>query len=182
MDRWTQYLFEGHSEAELKKWARRLHLFRFFRAYGGHANDADSLDCAFSYQSETDLERFFSVVGIQMVRFDTKPPQPGPGVSYPGDEFARFPSLIRGTEWVQQPGHCEIAGNRAFIWCEAGQIKVSASTTYDVTEADVENAERLEQVLRHVPLEVLDPPQDNQHYICPKYYPDFFKTFRWLPW
>lgn len=46
MDRWQQYLFEEHPETELRAWARRLKLFRFFRAFGGHANDGDSLDVA----------------------------------------------------------------------------------------------------------------------------------------
>jgi hypothetical protein len=175
MDRWTQYLFERHDEAELRNWARRLCLFRFFRAFGGHVNDGDSLDCAFRYHSIRDLELFFSLVGIEPVRFNLKPLQPEPGVPYPGNIFDTFPSLIPGTEWIKQPGHCEIGGNKAFVWCHADKIVVSATGgSHDVSEAAVENAERLEEVLKIVPLRLQDPPRDTNHYICPKYYPSYF--------
>jgi hypothetical protein len=175
MDRWTQYLFERHPRHELRNWARRLRLFRFFRAYGGHANDGGSLDCAFRYRSEADLQTFFASVGIYPVRFDTRPLQPEPGVAYSGDEYAHFPSLIDDTEWLQQPGHCNIAGDEVFVWCGAGQIKVSVASGYEVTEADVQRAERFERILKTVPLDIQDPPQDTKNYVCPKYYPELFQ-------
>ena len=94
MDRWTQYLFEGHSEMELRAWARRLKLFRFFRAYGGHANDGDSLDMAFAYKGEGQLESFFAKLGIELVKFDVQPPQAEIGVSYKGSMLEAVLALI----------------------------------------------------------------------------------------
>ena len=99
MDRWTQYLFEQHSEAELRAWAKRLKFFRFFRAFGGHANDGDSLNVVFAYQTTSQLESCLKDLGVEVVKFATQPPQPELWVSYRGDEFARFPSLVKGTTW-----------------------------------------------------------------------------------
>ena len=108
MDRWNAYLFESHSESTLRGWAQRLHLFRFCRAYGGQANDSDSLDLVYRYQSVEELREFFGGLGIELVTFDERPPQPEAGVSYSGEDFGRFPSLIPGTQWIKQPGHCSI--------------------------------------------------------------------------
>lgn len=174
MDRWHQYLFESHDEATLRNWARRLNLFRFFRAYGGHANDGDSLDVAYRYDSIQGLRDFFAFLDMALVEHSERPPQPVPGVAYPGDEYARFPSLIPGTKWIEQPGHCEIAGRRAFIWCTEGQIKLSLASGYVVSENDVASAEALEPVLREAPLARIEPPIDNLNCVCPKYYPQFF--------
>ena len=175
MDRWTQYLFEGHSEMELRAWARRLKLFRFFRAYGGHANDGDSLDMAFAYKGEGQLESFFAKLGIELVKFDVQPPQAEIGVSYKGSMLARFPSLIRGTTWLKQPGHCEIAGVKVFIWCDAEKIKISLGDPYEVTEKNVSDAEKVEAVLALIPFDRVDPPHDTRNYISPKHYPDYFE-------
>jgi hypothetical protein len=174
MDRWNQYLFESHPESTLRDWAKRLHLFRFFRAYGGHANDGDSLDVAYKYSSEGELRRFLGHLGIDPVIYDEMPLQPKPGVSYSGEEFARFPSLVAATEWIEQPGHCRIAGQPAFVWCERDTIKISLGEQYRITESHVTAAEEIEKLLSSAPLELVDPPVDNAHCICPKYYPAYF--------
>ncbi|MBV1777239.1 hypothetical protein KSF73_16075 [Burkholderiaceae bacterium DAT-1] len=174
MDQWTRYLFESHPEEILRSWAKRLRMFRFFRAHGGHANDADSLDVAFRYSSPEELEAFFSFLGMGMVRFAEKPQQPEQGVSYLGSEYEKFPSLIDGTSWIQQPGHRELAGEKVFIWCETGKITLSVGLNYEVTEEDVQSAEAIEKIIASCPLERIDPPRDTKNYICPKYYPAYF--------
>lgn len=180
MDSWERYFFERHKADELIGWANRLRLFRYFRAFGGHANDGDSLDCAFRYHSLGDLERFFSTIGVTLVHFDALPPQPQSGIAYSSDEYARFPSLIPDTEWIGQPGHCEIGGMHAFVWCSEDVITVSATPrSYDVTSIHVAQAERIETVLQAVDLEIQDPPSDSKHYLCPQYYPQFFYAGRW---
>lgn len=45
--RWSRWSFEDHPEAELRRWARRLRLFRFVRAWGGHAIDGDASVAAY---------------------------------------------------------------------------------------------------------------------------------------
>ncbi len=174
MDRWTQYLLEGHSEEELRNWASRLKLFRFFRAHGGHANDGDALDVAFAYNGPKQLELFLATLDVELVRYDSRPPQPEPGISYRGDVFSQFPSLIAGTRWIAQPGHCEIIGIKAFIWCEADKVQISLNDGYTVSEKNVFEAETIEKVLTQTALARIDPPRDTKNYICPKYYPDYF--------
>ena len=174
MDLWKRYLFESHSEETLRSWAKRLHLFRFFRAFGGHANDADSLDVAYRYNNFEELERFFSFIDLQLGRYTEEPPQPEAGVAYSMTEYKRFPSLIPETRWIRQPGHCEIAGYQVYIWCGRERITVSIGTNYEITEADIQAAEVIEKILDSCPLEAIDPPRDSDHYICPKYYSDYF--------
>lgn len=174
MDRWQAYLFEAHSEEELRAWARRLAFFRFFRAYGGHANDGDALDVVFAYRTQEQMASCLAQLGVQLRKFDTQPAQAQVGVSYPGDVFIQFPSLIPGTRWLEQPGHCEVVGIKVFIWCFADRIKISVSDSWRVSEQNVRDAEIIEQLLRKVPLERIDPPLDTRNYISPKHYPQYF--------
>jgi hypothetical protein len=174
MDRWRQYLFESHPEDTLRDWAKRLSFFRFVRAYGGHANDGDSLNVAYRCQSIEELERFFRYLEIPLVHFAERPAQPEIGISYPGDEFAKFASLIPGTRWIEQPGHCSIANHKVFASCEQDRIRISLDDDYRVTESHVKAAEAIEKVLLGAPLARIDPPIDNEHCICPTYYPDYF--------
>jgi hypothetical protein len=174
MDRWKQYLFESHAEATLRDWASRLSLFRFFRAYGGHANDGDSLDVAYRYETIQELEAFLRLLGVALVKYSEKPPQPEEGISYTDDQFAQFPSLIRGTEWIRQPGHSVIAGRPAFVWCERNLAKISVGANFVVTEQDVRAAEAIEEVLAFASLTRVDPPHETEHYVCPRYYPEYF--------
>ena len=173
-DRWQQYLFESHPEATLRQWARRLKKFRFFRAYGGHANDGDSLDVSYAYQDASDLQRFFAHLGVKLVVHDRQPPQPESGISYPGDVYAAFPSLVPGTRWIEQPKYCLVAGQRVFAWCDASTIKLSIGKDYQVAPSDVAAAEAVEQVIQDAPLPLIEPPVDNRNCICPKFYPEYF--------
>ncbi len=110
-ERKQKYLFERHSVDEVRAWNRRLRFFRYFRAYGGHANDSDSLDVAISYHGEQDLLAVLESVGIRPRRFTEAPPQPKTGVSYPSEEFVKFPDIVEGTHWIEQPGEAEIFGS-----------------------------------------------------------------------
>lgn len=174
MDRWLAYLFESHSEDTYKYWAKKLKLFRFFRANGGHANDGDSLDVVYAYNSLEEMTNFFEDLGIKLKTYHEKPDQPVPGKGYRGDIFAQFPSLIPNTQWIEQPKHCVIDGVKVLIWCYNNQIKISIGTDYRVSVTDFENAEKVERVLSKVDLEVIDPPRDSKHYISPKHYPSYF--------
>lgn len=175
MDQWQRYFFRAHSEAELREWVSRLRLFRYFRAYGGHANDGDSLDVAFRYDGEAELVRFLDRLGVQVSVFHEAPPQPTPGAGYSSEDFSAFPSLVSGTQWIEQPGHRTIFMKPVFIWCSEATVEVSASpSSWTVTEDDVRAAEELEEEFARLgPVEIVDPPVDTQHYLCPKYYPEW---------
>lgn len=176
MDRWTQYLYEQHSETELRDWVTTLHMFRYFRAYGGHANDGDSLDAAFKYGTTEELIKLLQNLGISPVIFAEKPDQPVKDKPYDAYTFASFPSLIQDTEWIKQPGHCEIFGIKVFIWCGNGLVTVSTNPgSYVVTSEHIKAAQILEQKLAHLRPLLVDPPVDTKHYVCPKYHPDLFQ-------
>ncbi len=177
MDLWLQYLYEEHSESELRQWASRLQFFRYFRAYGGRANDGDSLDIALKYESTELLIKHLKRLSIEPTIFSDLPDQPISGTKYSHEEFTSFPSLIPETEWIKQPGHCEIFGVKVFIWCSGGFIKISASpASYVVTTEHVESAERLERELGDLKQFLVDPPKETKHYICPKYHPSIFSS------
>jgi hypothetical protein len=175
MDRWQQYLFESHPEPQLRDWAQRLRLFRFCRAYGGHANDGDSLDVVFPYEAIEELQQFFLALGIGLVEYDQQPAQPEVGRAYRGDVFQQYVSLIPHTRWIKQPGHCKIAGHDVFAWCDGKEIRISIGANYSVTEENVSAAQAVEEALVAAPLRPKDPPRDTQHCICPKYYPAYFE-------
>ncbi len=151
--------------------------FRYFRAYGGHANDGDSLDFALSYRKENELNDISSCLGLQIERFDTEPERPEVGKSYTSKEFERFPSLIPGTKWIKQPGRCSIYGNESFVWATEDRVIVSAGCGhYEVTDDIVDCAERIEDSIDLAELKdrIIDPPQDTLHYISPMNHPNEF--------
>lgn len=174
MDRWKSYLFEQHSEETLKAWARKLSVFRFVRARGGHVGDGDRLEVVFRYGSTDQLLSFFRRVGVEPVIHPGEPPQPVPGTPYPGDATMAFPSLIPGTAWIEQPRRCTILGIDVFMWCSNRLINISIGTDFDVTGENVDRAACLEPLLTALPYERVDPPEDSEHCICPRYYPEYF--------
>jgi hypothetical protein len=63
--KWEQYLYGSHSRAELWAWARELRFFRFCRAYGGHANDGDSLRVELRHHGEQDAQQLCAALGFE---------------------------------------------------------------------------------------------------------------------
>jgi hypothetical protein len=173
MDHWSRWLFQEHTEAELRGWARRLKVFRYVRSYGGHANDGDDLIAAFHYKSLEDLKAMLASVGISLYTYPDPPPQPEVGKSYRGDEFAAFPSLISGS-LTEQPKWQSIDGQRVYVWCHDGIARFSISEPYEVNESCVQAAELVERALAELAAVRIEPPLDNKHCICPKYYPAYF--------
>lgn len=173
MDDWSRWLFQEHSEAELRAWARRLSVFRFVRATGGHANDRDELVAAYRYSSPWELREALTSLGILEVTHSTPPPQPEPGRSYGWDEFAAFPALIPGT-LTEQPQWQRIDAQPVFIWCSGDELRFSVGEEYGVDELCVERAQQIEPALAFLTLTQVEPPVDRRHCISPKYYPAYF--------
>lgn len=173
MDSWSRWLFQEHPEHRLRQWAGRLKLFRFVRAYGGHANDGDELLASYRFGSIDELQSQFAALGILLNTYQLAPPQPEVGKSYSSAEFESFPSLIFGT-LVEQPKWQRINGEKAYIWCHGGIVKFSISEGYEVNDGCVLAAERVEQALSALALERVDPPVDRPHCVCPKFYPQYF--------
>ncbi|HKP39617.1 hypothetical protein [Mycobacterium sp.] len=172
--RWRSWLYETHSAVELHEWALRLHYFRFCRAFGGHANDGDQLRVALNAPTETELRNLFTVLGVPAHAIAPDTPDPKRGTAYTLAQYAVFPSRIDRVPTISQPGRVQIAGHNAFAWAHDGRLTFSLSdddAPFDVTERTVDAALAIERRLLLVATEVLDPPLDNRHCICPKYYP-----------
>ncbi|MFD1930080.1 hypothetical protein ACFSKW_01175 [Nonomuraea mangrovi] len=176
-DRWLEYLHGRHSPAVLRAWATSLAYFRFCRAGGGHAGDGDRLLLSLRTGTESDLLAVMSALGLSAVRLPDDNPQPVAGRAYSAADFAAFvPSMPRFPH-LAQPGHVLIADQPAHVWSAAQVLIVSLSdqrNPYEVTDATVESAKRIERLLGPVASRVVDPPQDSHHCVCPRYYPEFW--------
>ncbi|MEV0390262.1 hypothetical protein [Nonomuraea sp. NPDC050643] len=175
--RWTDYLYERHPPDRLRAWARELAYFRFCRAYGGHANDGDHLLVSLRAGTRADLLRVLSALAVPVERLPAAHPRPVPGVAYSAAEFARFPAPMSRFPDIGQPGHVEIAGQRAHVWSHGERLSISVADVvdpYNVTGAAVAAAKSIEAMLGPIAGQVVDPPQDDRNCICPRHYPDFW--------
>ncbi|MGW6500846.1 hypothetical protein [Nonomuraea angiospora] len=179
--RWTDYLYERHPPARLHAWARELAYFRFCRAYGGHANDGDQLLAGLRVETQDDLVRTLSALGVPVTWLAPDAPRPASGVAYTAAEFARFPAVMPRFPGIGQPGHVEIAGQRAHVWSHGDRLDVSVTDTvdpYNVSDAAVASAKAIEALLAPIAGQVVDPPQDDRNCVCPRYYPDLWSDRR----
>src|SRR5262249_10506104 len=145
---------------------------RFCRAYGGWNQDGDSLCVAFRVGSEADVIDIFSVLQIPLVRLP-----PLSEVQYPEQEFVNGYHRVGVFPNINQPGNEFIAGEPVFIWIYSDRVKVSVTddkNIYIVTDKAVRRAKLLEKILKPLENRIIDPPNDDEHCICPKYYPDFW--------
>jgi hypothetical protein len=180
--RWEQYLFKEHSRERLAAWARRLAFFRFCRAWGGQANDADQLLVAFRIDSEDDLLDVLGILSIPEKRVPHGTAQPTAGVAYRLDEFMKFPNIMLNHRTMEQPGFVTIAGQNAYAWVHPGspeKLTLSLANregSEAVSDQIVAAAERIESRLQPLAQRVIDPPQDNRHCICPKWHPEIWNS------
>lgn len=78
---------------------------------------------------------------------------------------------------ITGPGPVRIAGEPAFAWAGPGRLELRLSDPdepYEVTGQTVDSAIRIEAGLGPLTSSVIDPPLDDPHCICPKYYPHFW--------
>jgi hypothetical protein len=155
------YLFEEHSPQELRAWARRLARFRFCRAFGGPVGDADRVQLAVRAGSVEDALEIVAAVGAEPREHPVSPDLQRSEVA-PG---------------VLQPGWVRIDGETAFVWIERGRIEVSVNDpddVWNVTEAAVRAAERIEPRFAPYDDRRIDPPLDTWHCIAPATHPELF--------
>ena len=153
-----------------------MRYFRFTHAFGGHANDADSVSVLLRFADEPDLLELLCALGFEPIVHREKPPQPVPGTPYSFEDYAAFPALVPGTQWVQQPSLRLIDGVRSFVWCDLHRCRIEviaeADHSYTVGEADIGGAIKLEPRIATPAERLIDPPYDTERCICPKYHPD----------
>lgn len=139
------WLFERHAKQTISAWLRQLRYFYFKRAWGGHANDGDEFQVAFSFADRQDLENKLGQLGLTL---NTIPDNfSGP---YPADEFGKFKNEIKKFPDLAQPGHSIIFGCTVFIWVHNNSINITVSGTkdgnrYEVTENDFKICLELEK-------------------------------------
>ncbi len=170
-----EYLFEYHSFDEVRELNRRLKYFRYFRAYGGFANDGDSLDAAIRYDSSEDLLCVLSELGIKTNSYTVDPTRlPIPGI-WGRSELRKYPpSIIEGTKWIEQPWDTNIFGYPANVWGERDRIIIRpvGRAHCDISEAQVVWAESIEKYLIKLSDRIIDPPRKVDHYLCAANYPE----------
>lgn len=178
MDRFRTYLFETHAEDEIRRWATSLEYFRFCRAYGGHANDGDQFLAAIGYSTEYDFLTVLGSLGLSSNELPADNPQPIPDKPYSCEEFFRFKDDVDDFPNLEQIGHCEIVGNKCFVWAEKQILTLSvvgsAENPYELSESDFLRAQRIDARLETLAARVIDPPQDNRNCICPKHFPMYW--------
>ncbi len=173
---WCEILFRDHPKARLRAWALSLRYFRFVRGSGGGMDDhGDCLMVALRFGSHQDLVQIFAALGVSAVPLD-----PSAGGSGHVAFAARVPdpSADRVVESTA-PGSIMIKGTPVSAYQQPGRLELSVGDQdkpYDVTAAAVESARQIEVLLAALADRLIDPPKDDQHCVCPKYYPSFWQA------
>ena len=146
-DKW---LFARHSKRELRSWLGQLRYFYFKRAWGGHANDGDEFQVAFSFIHRQDLLDKIGQLGLTLNTIPEDFPRPVIGQSYPSEEFEKFKNEIKPFRDLEQPGLSKIFGHKVFIWVQENSILITVAGTrddnrYQVTEDDFKACLELER-------------------------------------
>ena len=136
------WLFERHSKKTIREWLQQLRYFYFKRAWGGHANDGDEFQVAFTFTDRQDLIDKFGQLGLALHTIPDDFPRPVIGQSYPVAEFEKFKNEIKSYPGLEQPGHSIVFGYKTFIWVYDNSFQLSISGTrddnrYEVSEDDL---------------------------------------------
>jgi hypothetical protein len=173
---WERYLYGRHSREELASWARRLRYFRFRRAYGGHIGDADSFVVSLRVESQAEFEEICQAIDLPLLKIDPQKPLPQAGQKYTPEQYSALENPIGRFPLYRQPGKTHIHGVEVFAWVGVS-LKIDLNDPgkpWSVSNAALQSAEALGQVLSSVSAKICDPPQDDRNCICPKYYPEFW--------
>jgi len=169
-------MFRSHSRAELREWGNALHFFRFCRAFGGHANDGDTLEAALAFRDLDELHTLCRGLGFALTPLPPDEPQPVRGQPYAHADWSKFRRPISEFPLWEQPGARVIAGTEVSLSVHGGRLNLTlfGAEPYEIMEADVENAKRVEAVLAPLAHAIVDPPTDSDLCFSPKRYPAFF--------
>lgn len=175
MTRENSHLFVSHSEAEICRWARGLHLFRLcLPTPVPHANDGERFLAALRFAGENDLGEVMRALGIVLKRLAPAGQRP---------TTVDQPSRIPGFPHLAQPGHQSPAGVPAFVWVSGGTAEGVVEVTiadpddpYVVSERAFQGARAVETLLLPQRQRIIDPPLDHRVCVCPKYYPELWRS------
>lgn len=151
MDKLTEnWLFERHSKETISEWIKQLRFFYFKRAWGGHANDGDEFQTAFTFTNRKNLISKLGKLGLVLNSIPADFSKPISGKSYPSDEFKKFKNEIEQYKDLEQPGHTKIFNHKAFVWIHRYSIHITVSgsrdnNNYEVSEDDFKVCLELEK-------------------------------------
>ncbi|WP_172195813.1 hypothetical protein [Saccharibacillus qingshengii] len=164
---WFRYFYETHPRLELKEWGRRLRVFRFCRANADQTGDRDRLMAAFRVSSREELMEICDHLGITL--------QSLPEIDAASAAADRF--RIQEYPNLKQPGHLKLFNLPAHVWVRPGKLVITISDAdkpFDVTPRTVKAVETFETKLGFLTERAVDPPLNDKHCFCPKYYPEYF--------
>ena len=158
----------AESELVIQSWANRLRYFRYFRGYGGHVHDAETLHAAFAVSTVAQMRQAFDMMGIAIIEYSKEPKRMIPGRSYSAEEANEYPSIIPGTRWIEQPRNTTISGQSVRIYADYDRIDLYLGKDYEIVENDVISAEIIEKVLDLLRLPAIDPPFESYLFVMPE--------------
>ncbi|GGN97689.1 hypothetical protein [Saccharibacillus kuerlensis] len=164
---WYRYFYETHPRLELKEWARRMHIFRFCRANADQTGDRDRLMAAFRFSSSEELENLCAELGIAL---ESLPETDAASAAADRFRIPDYPNL-------RQPGHLRLFGLPAHVWVRRERLIITISDAdkpFDVTPRTVKAVEKIETKLGNLTDRIVDPPLNDKHCLCPKFYPEYF--------
>lgn len=160
-----RWLLKGRSWYGMRAMVTGLRYFRFLRAIGGHANDGDQLLVALAWDDDLDLTVLLTQLDIPLREHTGRPSTHAPS--------------IEDLRHLGQPGWVDVDGTRLHVRVEPGRVVItisgSAGNPYEVTEADVAAASRIEEKIDLVADRVLDPPEATDRCVHPGTWPEFWE-------
>jgi hypothetical protein len=144
------WLFEKHTKHTIRAWLGHLRYFYFKRAWGGHANDGEEFQVAFSFTDRQDLLDKTEQLGLTLNTINKNFPKTVNGAPYPAHEYKKFKNEIKSFTDLEQPGQSIIFGHKAFVWVYNNTIQINISGTrdenlFEVTEDDLNVCIELEK-------------------------------------
>ena len=173
---WCEILFRDHPKARLRAWAQSLRHFRFVRGSGGGRDEqGDCLMVVLRASSRQEVEGIFTTLGVGTCSSPRDPSESG----MRGVDSAEKSSEKSAARLVESPasGSLMLNGARVFVDRKWDQLELSISDPekpYEVTSTAVEMAQRIESLLDPLADKLVEPPRDDRHCVCPKYYPSFW--------
>ena len=150
--RWCELLFREHPKRQLREWARSMRYFRFIRGSGGGMDDyGDRLAVALKADSHQDIERIFAALSPSDTGVPVRPSR----------------DTVR------------VSGASVHIHDSGSNLELSITDSerpMEVTQAAVDAARSVETILEPLADKLVDPPRDDKHCVCPKYYPSFWQN------
>lgn len=174
-------MFRQHTKETVADWARRLRYFYFIRALGGHANDGDAFQAGILFDDRNDLERKLAKLSISPGVISPDDPQPVPGQSYPGTEYAKFKVAVYAFPDMEQPGMVSIGGQKVYLTIGKATMNFSISgisdgNLYEVSEADFQSCLQVEKAFDSLQWQQFKDVSLEQSTSCvsPTSYPEFY--------